>query len=274
MEKTSDEQIMALQNQLQQAKTAYDELKSKINSIESLREQLQLKENEISDLKNSDTREQLLKCQEELQKSKTSYEHIKKKHAEKIQKYNDLEKNYQNSKKDSAYNRQQSENIVKEKTSQIKDLINNINSLNDYKINSVKKKDFEILQEEHNKLKRKYSELLGTYNQKNPQCVNRVENSQKANGNLLYFPSIKWVENPYGQPGGKFKYEPDPNAIEHIREYYPNFNPKEVTTVEQGYYTQSNNKDDSDESGSDHWDGTYFPSQDRNDFYGDADPYD
>ena len=125
------------------------------------------------------------------------------------------------------------------------------------------------------KLQIKYSELLGTYNQGNPQCVNRVENSQKANGNLLYIPSIKWVEN-HGQPGGKFKYEPDPNALEHIREFYncPNFNPKECPTVEQGYYTQGNNNDDSDESGSDQWDGSYFPSQDRNDFYGDADPYD
>ena len=123
MGKTSDEEIMALQNQLKQAKTAYNELKLEVNSIESLKEHLKLKDNEISDLKNSDTREQLFKCQEELQKQKISYENIKKKHAEKIQKFNDLEKSYQSSKKETAYNRQQSENIVREKQSTINDLI-------------------------------------------------------------------------------------------------------------------------------------------------------
>ena len=103
-----------------------------------------------------------------------------------------------------------------------------------------------------------------------------VENSQNQSGKMLIIPSMNWVENPNGQPGGKYKYEPNPRALEHIREYYdcPNFHPKEGPTVEQGYYTQGNNNDDSDESGSDHWDGSYFPSQDRNDFYGDADPYD
>ena len=92
MRQTSKEEIIAIKNQLKLSQTAYNEIRLEVNSIESLRKQLQQKENEISDLKNSDTREQLLKCQEELKKSKTSYEHIKKKHAEKIKKFNDLEK--------------------------------------------------------------------------------------------------------------------------------------------------------------------------------------
>ena len=277
MEKTSDEEIMALKNQLKEAKTAYNEIRLEVNSIESLKKQLQQKDNEISDLKNSDTREQLCKCEDELQKQKISYENLKKKHAEKIKKFNDLENSYQSSKKETAYNRQQSENIVREKQSTINDLIKNINALNDYKLKSINKKDYEILQEEYRKLKIKYSELLGTYNQGNPQCVNRgVEKSPNENRKLLIIPSMKWIEHGNGQPGGKYQYEPNPRALEHIKEYYacPNFYPKEGPTVEQGYYTQGNNKDDSDESGSDHWDGTYFPSQDRNDFYGDADPYD
>ena len=103
-----------------------------------------------------------------------------------------------------------------------------------------------------------------------------VENSQNQSGKMLIIPSMKWVENSNGQPGGKYKYEPNPRSLELIKEYYacPSYYPKEGPTVAQGYYTQGNNKDDSDESETDHWDGSYFPSPDKNEFYGDADPYD
>ena len=157
-------------------------------------------------MKNSDTREQLCNCEEELKKQKISYDNLKKKHAEKIKNYNDLKNSYQSSKKENAYNRQQAENIVKEKQSEINDLIKNINSLNEYKLKSINKKDYEILQEEYRNLKLQYSELLGNYNQGNPQCMNRgVENSPNENRKLLIMPSMKWVENRNGQPGGKYQ---------------------------------------------------------------------
>ena len=58
-------------------------------------------------------------------------------------------------------------------------------------------------------------------------------------------------------------------------QHYPSHYPKEGPTVAQGYYTQGNDKkDDSDESDTDQWDGSYFPSPDKNDFYGDAELYD
>ena len=50
--------------------------------------------------------------------------------------------------------------------------------------------------------------------------------------------------------------------------------PKEGPTVAQGYYTQVNDQeDDSDESDPDLWDGSYFPPNEYNDYYGDADQY-
>ena len=50
-------------------------------------------------------------------------------------------------------------------------------------------------------------------------------------------------------------------------QHYPSHYPKEGSTVAQGYYTQGNDqKDDSDESDTDPWDGSYFPSPDQNDF--------
>ena len=51
--------------------------------------------------------------------------------------------------------------------------------------------------------------------------------------------------------------------------------PKKGSTVIQGYYTQGNDQeDDSDESETDLWDGSYFPPNEHNDYYGDADQFD
>ena len=202
MKQTSNEEIMALKNQLKEAKTAYNEIRLEVKSNESLKKQLEEKENEISDLKNSDTREQQCNCEEELKKQKISYNNLKKKHAEKVTMYNDLKNSYQSSKKENAYNRHQSENIVKEKQCEINDLIKQINSLNEYKLKSINKKDHEILQDEYRKLKLQNSELLGNYSQENLQSMNRgVENSQNQSGKMLIIPSMKWVENSNGQPG-------------------------------------------------------------------------
>ena len=131
---------------------AYNDLRLEVKSNESLKKKLEEKDTIISDLKNSDTGKGC-NCEEALKQQKMNHESLKKKHEEKVKLYNDLKRCYESSKKENTFNRKQSEQIVKEKQYQINDLIKQVNSLIEYKMNSTNKKDHEILQDEYRKLK-------------------------------------------------------------------------------------------------------------------------
>ena len=100
---------------------------------------------------------------------------------------------------------------------------------------------------------------------------------------MLIMPSLEWVTNPTNGKQ-KYKYIPKPRSNSNNfkpgcmdnqwNDLYNSPCPKGGQTVAQGYYTQVNDQeDDSDESDSDNWDGSYFPPNDYDEYYGDADPY-
>merc|ERR1711874_217339 len=95
---------------------------------------------------------------------KMDYEALKQKHAEKVKQYNDLKNSFESSKKESSYNKKQSASIPQERQQQINDLIQQVNSLNDFKFNSIKKSDHEKVLQEYNKLKVEHSELQQSIN--------------------------------------------------------------------------------------------------------------
>merc|ERR1711874_216400 len=96
---------------------------------------------------------------------KMDYEALKQKHAEKVKQYNDLKNSFESSKKESAYNKKQSASILQERQQQIDDLIQQVNSLNNFKFNSIKKSDHEKVLQEYNKLKGEHSELQQSINE-------------------------------------------------------------------------------------------------------------
>merc|ERR1711913_20044 len=73
--------------------------------------------------------------------------------------------NYESSKKENAYNKKQSASILQERQQQINDLVQQVNSLNDFKFNSIKKSDHEKVLQEYNKLKVEHSELQQPINE-------------------------------------------------------------------------------------------------------------
>ena len=128
-------------------------------------------------------------------------------------------------KKENAYNRKQSASVVKEKDEQMKDLVKDINSLNEWKLNSVSKKIHENMEHDYKKLQMKYSELQqkslqGNYSQESLQ-------GQNQNGKVFIMPSLEWVENPTNGMN-KYKYNPTPRCMDNhpksipgaLNEYY------------------------------------------------------
>ena len=147
--KSQSEALMAVKSQLEEAtrdymlsQKAYNDLRLKLKSQESLQEKLAENEQKLAGVKSSDISKDC-KCQESLKQQKIDYEALKKKHAEKVKQYNELKSSYQISKKENAYNRKQSVSIIQEKQQQINDLVKQVNSLNDFKLNSINKKDHE-----------------------------------------------------------------------------------------------------------------------------------
>ena len=312
MKNTSQQELMAVKNQLKEARkdiemsnNAYEDT---LKSNESLKKKVSEQEKKLSDLENSGTRKDC-NCNESLKQQKLEYEALKRNHNKKITQFNELKKSYETSRKDNAYNMKQSLSREKEKDHQIKELIKNINSLNELKFNSVNKKDHENMKQEYKDLKIKYSELQ--------QSLQESLQGHNQNGNVFIMPSLEWVENPTKGKPGKYKYNPTPRSNSNVKPGHMEYHPKSIPEalneyyfikdsgnvealnkwndrynsprkyeqipdncpeggqpVAQGYYTQNKDKHyDSDESDSDPWDGGYFPPRDEDDFFGDADVF-
>merc|ERR1712179_460833 len=101
--KSQSEALMAVKSQLEEStrdymlsQKAYNDLRLKLKSQESLQEKLAENEQKLADVKSSDISKDC-KCQESLKQQKIDYEALKKKHTEKVKQYNDLRISYQSS---------------------------------------------------------------------------------------------------------------------------------------------------------------------------------
>ena len=83
--------------------------------------------------------------------------------------------------------------IIQEKKQQINDLVKQVNSLNDFKLNSINKTDHENMLKEYNKLKVQNSELQQSLHgaRQNNSVAAELSNSNYSQENLQSQDKIK-----------------------------------------------------------------------------------
>ena len=103
---------------------------------------------------------------------------------------------------------------------------------------------------------KEYCDLKDSGNVEALNAWNELYNKPKSGAEFVGPEAVKRQLNEYPS------HYPDPLK-------YPNHYPKKDSTVAQDYYNHGQDKDESEVESDDPWDGSYFPSNDLQDFYGD-----